>query len=202
MKSPLDERMGVNVDITHPVIARMCEFVSNLMNRKEVAADGKTAYEDEKGLWKHRLGRTMEKLKARWSCGLFVGGKVKSNKLIIVDQDTKMLKYVRTVRRMPGNQRWVPPNVAWVGVVPWNRGEGDRDADGDVPEFDVKSGPGRKLTEEIAMNEVPKIVHRAHLRKLDLERHGQVPWVCSDDSMCNRIRKHAVQGWRQSWRTT
>ena len=39
MKSSLDERMGVNFDIRHPVIAWMCEFV---MNRMEVATDGKT----------------------------------------------------------------------------------------------------------------------------------------------------------------
>ena len=47
----------------------------------------------------------------------------------------------------------------------------DKDADGDLPEFDV-----RKLTEEekqdIATSVVAKIIHRAHLRKADFDKHG------------------------------
>ena len=88
----------------------------------------------------------MEKLSARRSHGLFIGVKVKSNEVMILDHDTKVLKFVRTVRRVPENQRWDSANLAWVDMVPWNRGQGDTEADGDVPEFDVKSGPGRKLT--------------------------------------------------------
>ena len=45
-----------------------------------------------------------------------------------------------------------------------------------MPEFDVKAGPGRNLTEEEKMDimsrEAPRIVHRAHLRKTDFEKHG------------------------------
>ena len=44
----------------------------------------------EEVLWRHHPGRTMEKLSARWSYGLFAGVRVTSNELIIVDQDTKM----------------------------------------------------------------------------------------------------------------
>ena len=41
MKSSLDERMGVRIDTMHPVLTWLCEFVSYMMNRMEVAADGK-----------------------------------------------------------------------------------------------------------------------------------------------------------------
>ena len=73
MKSSLDERMGVKVDVRHPVITWMCEFVTYMMNRMEVATDGKTPYERVKGkksevmglefgekvLWKHPPGKNM-----------------------------------------------------------------------------------------------------------------------------------------------
>ena len=79
--------MGVRVDVRHPVLTWLCDFVSYMMNRLEVASDGKTPYERTKGkkaevlglefgekvLWKHRSGRRMEKLNARWSYGIFLG---------------------------------------------------------------------------------------------------------------------------------
>ena len=115
MKSSLNERMGVKVDVRHPVITWLCDYVSYLMNRMEVARDGKTPYERVKGkkaevmglefgekvMWKHLAGKVMEKINARWGQGLFIGVKVKSNELIIMDEDTKTVKYVRTARRVP-----------------------------------------------------------------------------------------------------
>ena len=190
MKSSLDDRMGVKVDVRHPVITWLCEYVGFMMNRMEVARDGRTPYERVKGkksevmglefgekvMWKHPPGKVMEKLNARWGYGLFIGVKAKSNELIIMDQDTKTVKYVRTARRVPEEQRWNSDNLAWIEAVPWNRGPGDKEADGDMVEFDVKSGPGRKMTEaekcEIEVNEAPRIVHRAHLRRTDFDKHG------------------------------
>ena len=132
-----------------------------MINRLEVSSDGRTAYErckgkkatvlglefGEKVLWKHGGGAAkMEKINARWSYGLFVGVKVQSNELIIIDQDTKEVKRVRTVRRAPEEQRWSSDNLAWVQCVPWNVGRDDAEADGELPEFDVKHGPDRRLT--------------------------------------------------------
>jgi hypothetical protein len=59
----------------------------------------------EKVMWKHPPGKVMQKINSRWSYGLFIGVRVKSNELIIMDQDTKTVKYVRTVRRVPEEQR-------------------------------------------------------------------------------------------------
>ena len=108
--------------------------------------------------------------------GCFWGVRARSNELIIIDETSKELKYVRTVRRVPEEQRWDSNNLQWVTMVPWNKGPSDKEADGDMPEFDVKQGPGRTLTEEekhdISTNEAPKIVHRAHLRRTDFDKHG------------------------------
>jgi hypothetical protein len=190
LKSAMDERFGVQVDVRHPVLTWLCDYTGYMMNRMEVARDGKTPYERVKGkkaeviglefgervLWKHPPGRTMDKLSARWGQGLFVGVKAKSNELIIIDGDTKEVKMVRTVRRVPEEQRWKAEYLEWVEAVPWNHGKGDQEADGDMLEFDVKNGPGRKLTEEertqITVNEGPRIVHRAHLRRADFDKHG------------------------------
>jgi hypothetical protein len=71
MKSSLGERMGVKIDVRHPVITWLCDFVSYMMNRMEVATDGKTPCERVKGkraevmglefgekvLWKHPPGK-------------------------------------------------------------------------------------------------------------------------------------------------
>ena len=77
---------------------------------------------------------------------------------------------------MPLEQRWSVHNLEWVRAVPWNRGKEDEEADGDIPKFDVKQGPGRTLTpgdrEEIATQEAANIVHRAHLTKQDFEKFG------------------------------
>ena len=116
----------------------------------------------------------MEKINARWGYGLFMGVRARSNELIIADRDTNGLKYVRTVRRVPLEQRWSVHNLECVRAVPWNRGEEDEEADGDIPEVDVKQGPGRTLTpgerEEIATQETANIVHVAHLTKQDFEK--------------------------------
>ena len=154
MKSALDERMGVKIDIKHPVNTWMCEFVGYMMNRLEVAADGKTPYERVKGkkaevlglefgervLWKHHPGRRMEKLNARWGYGLFIGVRAKSGELIVIDEGSKEVKYVRTVRRIPEADRWNAKNLELVAMVPWNKGKDDDEADGCLPEFDVNMG--------------------------------------------------------------
>ena len=49
LKSSLDERMGVKIDVWHPVLTWICDFVGFMMNRMEVASDGKTLYERVKG---------------------------------------------------------------------------------------------------------------------------------------------------------
>ena len=49
MKSPLDERMGVRIDVQHPVSSWLCEFVGYMMNRMEVASDGKPLMKGSRG---------------------------------------------------------------------------------------------------------------------------------------------------------
>lgn len=160
------------------------------MNRMEVASDGKTPYErargkrveviglefGEKVMWKFHPGRKMEKLNARWGQGIFLGVRSKSGEVVVADSETREIHYTRTVRRVPREQRWVAENIALVTVVPWNRGKDDPEADGYQPYFDVRSGPGRRLTDEdkksIATDDAERTVHPAHLWKRHFEKHG------------------------------
>ena len=107
---------------------------------------------------------------------IIFGRSAGDRELIIVDGDAKELQHVRTVKRVPVEQRWNPDHLQWVTMVPWNRGGGDDAADGDLPDFDVKKGPGRQLTEEekqdITTSEAPKITHKAHFRRADFDKHG------------------------------
>ena len=110
---------GVRVEVRHPVLTFLCEFVGYMMNRMEVAADGKTPYERVKGkraevmglefgekvLWKHHPGRKMDKLNARWSYSIFLGVRSRSGELVVADGDSKEIKNVRTLRRIPEEQR-------------------------------------------------------------------------------------------------
>ena len=169
----------------------MCECSTQVLNRLEVAKDGRTAYERCKGksakmlglefgeklLWKHRpRGNFQEKLNPKWSDGVYLGFKVQSQEIIIMDMETEKIKYTRTARRVPEEDRWSLSNVDLVKVVPWNFGAGDEEADGEIPEFDAKHGPATRLTaaemEEIAARPDQHIAHKAHLKKEDFMKYG------------------------------
>ena len=94
----------------------------------------------EKVLWKLPTDARME------GYGLFIGVRARSNELITFDRETNDINYVRTVRSVPLEQQWSADILEWARVVPWNRGEEDDDANADFPEFDVRQGPGRRLT--------------------------------------------------------
>jgi hypothetical protein len=208
LKSQLDERFGVRIDSKHPVLIWLCNYSMHVLNRLEVSADGKTAYERCKGkrgtvlglefgervLWKYgQHGNFQNKLSARWGYGLFVGVRWVSNELIVMDKDTQKVKYVRTVRRVPEQQRWQVGDLEWVRSAPWNTGIEDAVADGDAPEFDFKHGPGTMLTESeiegLRGQEVTKNIHRAHLKKTDFEKYGYTD-RCGDPSWTTCTTAH------------
>jgi hypothetical protein len=137
LKSSLDERMKCRINVLHPISTWLCEYTTFMMNRMEVGSDGKTAYERvkgkrcevaglefaERGLYKYHGGKRMEKVNPRWGYGLFLGVRVRCNELIIVDGESQVIKYVRTVRRVPVEQRWGMKHLDWVSA-PWKKGQG------------------------------------------------------------------------------
>lgn len=135
-KSSLGERLNTRVETEHPMLAWLVSFVSYMMNLWEVSSDGKTAYELVKGkrvevlglevgeelLLKYHPGGIMANINARRGHGVYLGVWEKSGELVVADEETKDIKYTRTVKRVPEEMRWSPGSFEWVARVPWNRG--------------------------------------------------------------------------------
>ena len=90
LKSQLDDRYLVHIDVEHPILTWLCEHAAYLLNRLEVGHDGKTAYERSKGkratvlglefgekiFWKEKPLGAMRKLVTHCRLGLFLGIKI------------------------------------------------------------------------------------------------------------------------------
>ena len=55
-------------------------------------------------LYKVKRGAKLEKIKARWDYGIFVGVRKVSNELLVATQDKVVM--VRSIRRIPFEKRW------------------------------------------------------------------------------------------------
>ena len=136
----------MKIDPRMPIVTLLLEYAVYLMNRLEVGKDGKTAYErvrgkkatvlgiefGEKLLYKVKLKNKLEKINARWDLGIFVGVRRRSGEVWVAVKGEVIS--VRSVRRIPEEERWSKDCVEWVDRVMWNRYKDDSGADGDVPE--------------------------------------------------------------------
>ena len=142
----LQDRLGMKLDARERIVAFIPEYASYLLNRLMRGSDGKVPYERIKGkrptvlgiefgekvMYKIRLGSKKEKINARWDYGIFVGIRRKSSEITVATKDR--ILFVRSVKRIPEQQRWTKDSVDWVRWAPWNHYAEDELADGDVPE--------------------------------------------------------------------
>ena len=99
-RSALEERLGMKVEVNSAVWPWLTEHVAVLLNRLEVGADGRTAYERCKGkrakmlgyefgemvLWRGRpIGRRLAKLECLWEDGVYLGIKATTGEYIVGD---------------------------------------------------------------------------------------------------------------------
>jgi hypothetical protein len=77
----------------------------------------------------------MAKMKSGWEYGILVGGRWRSGEFWVVDKEGEV-KSVRSVKRIPGVERWSKDNRRWVKGVPWNRYKGYEYQDGE--EFQIR----------------------------------------------------------------
>ena len=188
MKSALEGRMGKKVDAEKKIVTFMAEYAGYLVNRLEVGKDGKTAYERSRGkkakvigvefgeklLWMKRPkdSQKMAKIEAKWEYGVFVGVRRRSGELWVATEDG--LKKVRSVRRIPVQERWGDDNLNWVKNVPWNKWKGDGDADGDIPEEKAVEPEAvvPRVPEVVFVNTREKEPREFYISKSDAEKHG------------------------------
>jgi len=181
---------------------KYCAFV---LNRFEVGADGKTAYERMKGkkakqqgvefaegiLFKKKRVNQPKDVSV-WEDGIYLGVRGMSGE-IIVGTKSGVWK-TRTIQRKPHEYRWCQSNVEMVGGVPWNTNAGDKgeDPDGDIPKVVINLDhrrEGEKDAEKIKESfEVPRSFA---ITKADLEKHEYSTRCAGCRSV---LRKTARQG--------
>ena len=105
--------MERELDARERIVACVPEYAAYLENRLSQGQDGMVAYErikdkkptilgvefGEKVMFKKRVGSRLEKIKASWEYGIFVGVRRRSNELQVMTLSG--LEKVRTVRRIP-----------------------------------------------------------------------------------------------------
>ena len=119
IRTALSRRWRMKIPTKHPIMPWIMEWASYLLNRYEVARDGKTAYERCKGkkskapgiefgeaiLWKKKKSSgAMGKLDCTWEEGVFLGIRGRSGEMIIGDGEG--VKKTRNIRRRPTGERW------------------------------------------------------------------------------------------------
>ena len=189
LKSALEGRIGKRISAERRIVKFMAEYGAYLLNRLEVGKDGKTAYErvrgkkgrvlgvefGEKLLWKVRPKEKLEKIQPRWEYGIFVGVKRKGGEVWVATKEGGM-KAVRSVRRIPVEERWGEDCLDWVKNVPWNRGDGG-ETDGEIPEEKLEE-PGERQEENeglkgvVFVNTREKEPREFYISKEDGEKYG------------------------------
>ena len=81
---------------------------------------------------RRRRGAKLEELNPRFERGVFVGVRRKSNEVMVADPSG--IHFVRDVRRLPKEKRWVKECLTFVRWAPWRRSEDALDGEGEVPE--------------------------------------------------------------------
>ena len=192
MKLALESRIGRAIDAESCVVTFLAEYAAYLINRLLVGKDGKTAYERNKGksasvlglefgekvLYRKKAKTKMDKINSRWAYGIFVGVRPRSGELWVATPEG--VKKVRSVRRVPMEDRWSEDSVKWVRHVPWHLYRDQVDADGDIPEEkavqpkDIQHEAPHGLPQEpVIVLRTRKVPPRAfQIRKEDAEKHG------------------------------
>eukprot|EP00973_Karenia_brevis_P035878 4950824-Karenia_brevis.AAC.1 len=62
-------------------------------------------------------GAKLEKINPRMKYGIFVGVNRKSNQFLIADEDG--IRRVRSIRRIPKEQKWGEDSLKWIKWAPW-----------------------------------------------------------------------------------
>ena len=83
-------------------------------------------------LLKNEAKGHLQKLEARWEHGTFVRVRSRSKQIWVAIKGQVLM--VRSVERIPVEQRCGADCAKWVSRAPWNKYNGDEYADGDVPE--------------------------------------------------------------------
>jgi hypothetical protein len=211
----LQERVGRSLDARERIVAFIPDYAAYLWNRLAVGSDGKVPYERIKGkkptvlglefgeklLYKIKLKSRLEKINQRWDYGIFVGVRRRSNEVVVCTKEG--LITVRSVRRIPVEERWGEDCVEWVRWAPWYRYRGDDLGDGDLPEGIPESErvvPEDKGDKVVYVDTRTKVPREFYISKKDAEKYGYSRACPGCDSLRGLGRGSHTPGCRERFR--
>jgi hypothetical protein len=134
LKLGLQGRIGSHIPTTHPIIAWLVPHAADVLNKLEVGADGKTAYERLRG--KRYKGEIVEfgakiqyripgalqpghgKLEPRWADGIWLGKRFESDEHYVGTTAGGITK-CRAISQVPATDRWDKEAIERLTGVPW-----------------------------------------------------------------------------------
>ena len=148
LRLALEENYGASIPLDHPIMGWLCLHAGFCHNRFQIGHDGHTPYRRNKGkdfdkallefgecvhykIVNLQDPDSIHKYDARWSMGIFLGLRPRSNEIYVGTPDG--VQRCRTIHRKPQPERFDPQYLQFKGT-PWNHDGGDWDAErgGDV----------------------------------------------------------------------
>ena len=135
LKLCLENRLGKKIPTSHPTMTWLVEHTAWLLNTRVVGADGLTSYQRVKGksYAKRSVGfgehvmhmlptkgpqsDALGKLDARWAYGYIMGYSKSSNEYYVFEEVKQKVTKVRSVQRVPADQRWKPEGLEAIAVT-------------------------------------------------------------------------------------
>ena len=171
----LEQRLGIQIPIHHDIVPWMVRHCGFLLQRYLVGHDGMTAYRrirhrdydsdaiefGETVLYKiakTHLGPALNKYDSTWSKGVYLGTRVRSNELLTFD--TNGIHKVRTVKRVPIDDRWDKDVFSITIAPPWDfKYDSPVEEPAEQQSALINIDSGERLPEPLAEGESHPIVH-------------------------------------------
>ena len=176
----LEDCIGHQVPATHPLMSWLVGHAADVRSFRVRGADGRSGYHRARGRpfgtrllefgevcrFKLRAKETMHdgSQAHRWSIGTFLGLCKMTGQYRLFSNGT--VKYARTVRRVPDQEKWCSERLQEITVTPWNL-HIPRDAD-----VIFKKKLEAEAEVEKAKEEILRKIRRAPITKADLENFG------------------------------
>ena len=131
IKTALERRTESDIPIDHPIVTWIFEHAADVLNKYQVGADGRTAYERITGKHIHEervefgervfyrpLGGDRGSMQVKWEPGLWLGKRWGTTEHFI--SIGCAVKKCRAVNRRPEAERWKRSEIEKVVALPWD----------------------------------------------------------------------------------
>ena len=176
----VERRLGVKVQVRHPVLSWLVSHAADTRSFRARGPDGMTGYHRARGRpfstrliefgeqcrFKRRASEPLSHGEQghRWSTGTFLGLRRKTGQYRLFADGS--VRYARTIKRVPNNEKWCEEKVQAITVTPWKL---HAPKSGDVI-FKKKFEAEEEMRQ--VLEDILRIVKRAPITQGDLEAFG------------------------------